>query len=108
MIKEMNTTPLFLTPNEIEKLFRVKIGNKHFGRDTDVIISELLQNWFPQNSFEKLETKGIRIDNGNGKKDIYFTSYSNTTEIFMQIVFYIGFCEEKWSRDKYGEWNKDF
>lgn len=101
----MNTTPLFLTPNEIEKLFRVKIGNKHFGRDTDVIISELLQNWFPKNSFEKIETKGISID--NGRKHIYFSSSSSSTEIFMQIVFYIGFCEEKWSRDIYGEWNKE-
>lgn len=100
----MNTTPLFLTPNEIEKLFRVKIGNKHFGRDTDVIISELLQNWFPNNSFEKIETKGIRIDN---RKHIYFSFFSSTTEIFMQIVFYIGFFEEKWTRDKFGEWNKD-
>ena len=96
------TTPLFLTPNEIEKIFRIKIGNKHFGRDTDVIISELLQNWFPNNTFEKLPN-GIRID--NGEKDVCFSEKFSTIEIFMEIVFYIGFRDEKWSRDKYGEWN---
>jgi hypothetical protein len=95
------TTPLFLTPNEIEKIFRVKIGNKHFGRDTDVIITELLQNWFPNNTFEKI-LNGIRID--YGAKDILFLENLRTIEIFMQIVFYIGFKDEKWSRDKYGEW----